>query len=62
MEAPEPHPPWLAEVMAAIVTCQSTFTAKIEAVQMDVWPPAAVYGQVAVSSDGDGTEVQHYGG
>lgn len=35
MEANESRPPWLAEVMAAIATCQSTLTAKIEVVQMD---------------------------
>lgn len=36
MEEPESRPPWLAEVMTAIATCQSTPTAKIEAVQLDV--------------------------
>lgn len=36
MESADARPPWLAEVMAAIATCQSTLTAMIEAVQMDV--------------------------
>lgn len=36
MSAKEARPVWQAEVMAAIATCQSTLTAKIEAVQMDV--------------------------
>lgn len=36
MESANSRPDWLAEVMAAIATCQSTLTAKVEAVQMDV--------------------------
>lgn len=40
MVVPESHPPWLvevmAEVMAAIASCQSTLTEKIEDVQLDV--------------------------
>lgn len=36
MESADSRPPLLADVMAAIATCQSTLTPKIEAVQMDV--------------------------
>lgn len=36
MESADSRLPWLAEVMAANATCQSTLTAKIKAVQLDV--------------------------
>lgn len=36
MESDDSRPPWLADVMAAIATCQSTLTTKIEAVQLDM--------------------------
>lgn len=36
MESDDSRPPWLEDVMAAIATCQSTLTTKIEAVQLDM--------------------------
>lgn len=36
MEAADTRPPWLAEVIAAIAACQTSLTAKIKAMQLDV--------------------------
>lgn len=36
MDSTEARPPWLADLMVAIPTCQTTLTAKIEVVQLDV--------------------------